>query len=396
MAGEGIRSVSDLTAITSAGSHFIRQVDDTIDIMSQDTIPFLKLIGVNGEAMTSSRYEWMSDELLKETVIMGATSNTSSASLTFATTLEDTPTANVQIGSILYVSSTTGNPSDGLQMLVTAIDSATAVTVTRPYAGTTDFWIGANTPIAGLASGAVRIIGLASVDTNDSARKEMVVPTFAYNVPQIFDSSFKITWLAKNTPQYGVANDESYQLEKTMKEIWVKLEQQAIFGKRYETDPKSFGGFDNFLSTNTTNNAGAALTESQLLDTLQSLWYSVGQDNMAKTILCGGWVKRKINSWFSPMAQMRRSERKGGVVVNEIDTDFGTVDVYIMNRIPANTLYILNPKFIKVHPFKGLNFKQYELPAAGAQDVNMVYGVYTLSLRNEQSMAKIYNISVTS
>jgi hypothetical protein len=117
---------------------------------------------------------------------------------------------------------------------------------------------------------------------------------------------------------------------------------------------------------------------------------------MGKLILCGGWIKRKINSWFAPMAQMKRAETTGGVVIDQIDTDFGTIGVKVLNRIPANTLYIINPEFIKIHPYKGLAFKQYQLASDGASDINMVYGVYTLSCKNQQSMSVIYNLSTSS
>lgn len=381
----GTRSRAAIESAAGNADNFVRYVDEMLEILSWDSVPFLKLIGINGPESPNTKQEWMMDDLLSEKVTLSAAQVVTAAT---QLTIVTPGGASLQIGSVLMFSNPGGTAKEYL--LVTAINSLTSVDVTRGIWGTTPDLIG--TSAEGI------IVGVAMDEGSDTPMKGSTIPTFEYNYHQIFESGFKITQRQKNSKQYGITNDEDYQLEKTTKELMIKLEYASIYGLRGAgTDgPMSMGGMDEFIATNATNLEGAALEENDLMDELQDLWYDVGSDNMGKTILCGGWVKRKIASWYDPKFQMKSGETTGGVKIDRLTTDFGDLDILMLNRIPKSTLYIVNPKFMKVNAFKGSKFGHFVRPANGQYDVHAVYGDYSMKVRNERAMAKIYNISTSA
>ncbi len=375
----GTRTTS---SVAPGGNELPRQVDNLLDIMSPDEVPFLKLIGIDGDESDNPKREWVRDELLAEKSTLASNIDNSTTSVPVAAGTG----ANFQVGNIIQI--------DSEQMWVSAVSTDT-LTVTRGAFGTS---------AASHSSGAdVLIVGISVAEGADTPQKGTTTIQFDFNYHQIFDTSFKISRRMRNTPQYGVENDYAHQLEKAFKELAIKLERQAILGQRAAASgnvPASFGGLDYFLDSASagvrTDLSSAALEESHLLDALQTLWTNVGPANMADTILCGAWAKRKINSWYEPRQQMQRSETVGGIVIQKIETDFGSIGVKLLPRIPANKLYLVKLRYLKVHPYKGGRFAENALAVSGAYEIREVYGDYTMVVKNPVAMGVIKNFSLTS
>jgi hypothetical protein len=152
------------------------------------------------------------------------------------------------------------------------------------------------------------------------------------------------------TQQYGLqGNDLDKQAADTVAEQFVMMEMEFVHGDRLVGSsgiPALQGGiFDFVTSTNgaqVTDLSGAALVRSDIDDILQLLFYSVGGDKMAQTIVCSGWAKRKISSFFSGAERLGPGTgQAAGVVVDRLNTDFGVLDILLHTAVRQDELYIL-------------------------------------------------------
>jgi hypothetical protein len=383
------RSFDNVNALNS--SAIPRFVDEAFEILAFEEVPFLKLIGIDGDESENRKREWMDDSLAAQTFSIisdWAASGGNSGTLVGGTDLTAADAANLQVGTIFKVDSE-------LVWISAASTTAgvTTFTVTRGAYGTT-----AAQHDGSSTAKTAEIKGIALAEGTDTPLKGTTVPSFYYNYHQIFQTRLDMTWRMKNTPQYGIANDWNHQKAKAFKELNILLEIAALQGTQGDgTDgPMAMGGLPSYITTNATALASAAIEEKDLLDLLQNIYTGVGASNMGKTILCGPWIKRKINSWFDPKVQMTRKENTGGFVINQVETDFGTLDIVMINRMPLSDLYVINTEFVKVHPYKGGKWQEFELPSNGDYDKLGIYGDYTLVVKNQKAMGKITGASTTA
>lgn len=378
-------------------SQQIRQVDDLIDIMSPNDVSFLKLVGINGEAGTNPKLEWLEDTLLAESSLIAAGSTCTSSSSGTSLVVTTDEGINFQAGMVLELEDTSAGTSE--HVYVTEVSTDT-LTIVRACGGTSALSTFAN-------GDKVVVVGLANAENNDSPAKGTTEFTNPYNNFQAFDQMYQISFMAANTDVYGVTQgDDERELAKAFEECAIKLENTCFRGKRGENNsptgvPRLMGGFSHYLNNTTSgthygaNLSGAKLTEKDLNDMFQDRFYAVGQSKMATTIICGGWNKRVISDIYAPYARSSRSERRGGVIVDVIDTEWGPIDVVLNLRCPTNRIYYVNLDYVSIHPFNGLSFFDRELPSNGAHIKRQIYGVYTMKVKNTKSMGVIYGTSTS-
>jgi hypothetical protein len=87
-------------------------------------------------------------------------------------------------------------------------------------------------------------------------------------------------------------------------------------------------------------------------DEIQDCWDDGGSPDL---LLCGGWVKRKIADMFAPYVRTERSEKRGGIIIDYIDSPLGiTLEVAVDRHCPADNLYVLDTRyvsFVTLDPF---------------------------------------------
>jgi hypothetical protein len=127
----------------------------------------------------------------------------------------------------------------------------------------------------------------------------------------------------------------------------------------------------------------------------QDRFQTVGQSNMAHTLIVAAWNKRRINDIFAPFVRTDRTERTGGVIVDTLDTDWGPMDVVLSLRCPTSKILNVNLDYIKIHPFNGLAFFDQELAVSGAYTIRQIYGVYSVKVKNPKCMGLIYGTATS-
>ncbi len=393
----------------TASGAAVRDVSPLIQIMSPEEIPLLKLIGIDGEVGTNPKKEWLEDVLLAETTALADTGGTTVVSSATNTALVVTAGEgfNLQVGMLVKVTLAT-DASIFEYMYIRANVSADKWTVIRGV-----LYSNAGTVLTDgtgygsfLTGNVVDVVGLANTDNTDAPAMGTTDLTIQSNFYQSFDQYYQLSDMATNTAIYGVPEgDESREFDKAMKQIMVKLDKTAFQGVRTDqatvngqTVPRLMGGLDFYLNNAMSGTsylayhatlANAQLTEKDLNDMLQDRYYTVGAENMGKTVILGAWNKRRVNDMFAPYARTTRNERVGGVVVDTVETDFGLIDVLSSLRCPKSSVYLVNLDFLSIHPYKGLAFFDQELARNGAYTKRQIFGVYSMVVRNAKAQGCI-------
>lgn len=392
--GSGVTTTSRVTGISGGyptptdWTAQPRYVDDELQNMSPLDVPFLKYCGgISQFTATNPKIEWVEDDLWQARL---TTSSTTAFTDTAQTTLFLSGNTAYQLHTGLVVQ------IDDELMWVTGVTGDAKATVTRDYAG--------STAATHATASSVYLMGISAPENADSNYRGSAIFAFPYNYAQIFDVAYQVSERQNNTEVYGRNGaDLDKMTADTLKQLMVLLEEACFRGLRgagsSATEPASMGGLREFLNStdsNVTDLATAAITEKDINDLLQTMFYAVGPQNMAKTIICGPWVKRKISSFYEPHYRSTVESKRGGVTIEQITTDFGTVDVLMHYHCPPERMYFVNPEYIEIGHYKGGQFADAPLAIAGPYYRRHVYGDYSMKVKNVKSMGLIDNVSITT
>ena len=373
----GVRGNRDSLSDTTVQRRF---VSDQSANISPKTIPFLKHIGIDGNASDNTKREWQEDALYALTATVSTTTPVANNSVT-TLVLSANDAFNFRVGDIIIAESE--------YLRVTAVAADNSLTVSRGYASTT--------AAAHAAGVTVTRIGQSQLENVDTSVAGTSIHSFPFNYHQIWDIGYQISHRAQQQGEYNVDDRLDYEAAKFFTAAQIELERAIFYGKRVlqtSAIPSAFGGLEVYITDNT-DTTSEALTEKKINDLQDLIFQDVGHENMADLIVVQSWQKRKISDIYRPLARMERSERTGGVVVDTIDTDFGSVDVMMVYNCPTDSLYLLNSDFISVHPFKNSAWFTEPLPEDGPYFKEHLYGDYTLQVKADKAHGYMSNLTTS-
>lgn len=154
------------------------------------------------------------------------------------------------------------------------------------------------------------------------------------------------------------------------------------------------------ITTNVIANGTAAdLTEDMVLTLLQNVWTARGiYGAFEPTLMVGAAQKRRLSKIFiTDKGYSERSRTVGGVNVQEIETDFGRINIMLERAMPADQvafvhLGVCEPKFLLI-PGKGFFFVE-PLAKTGAYEKYQLYGEIGLAYGDEGVHGKITGLTV--
>lgn len=141
------------------------------------------------------------------------------------------------------------------------------------------------------------------------------------------------------------------------------------------------------------------VTVTALNGLVKSVYDNGGITNTATaTLICNSTAKIQIsNAYGEAYGKYQETSRTvGGVAVDTILTDFGTLNVMLDRHMPQDTLVVasleqLSPVFLE-HPEKGHFFVE-PLAKTGATEKAQIYGEVGLAYGNEKSHGKLTGIT---
>ncbi|MEX0742282.1 MAG: DUF5309 family protein, partial [Phycisphaeraceae bacterium] len=362
-------------ATYSAGAtlpEIAEDVSDIIGIVSPYETPLLDHLGDSHRVATSTRHEWLEDELLPNVDAIDAAH-------TFSNPITDS-TFDVVNSSRFRVGDQLQGEGSLEVMLVTDVSGDT-LTVVRGY--------GATTADVLYAEQEIRILGNAALEGADRPETRFTTRTRATNHTQIFTSAVEVSGTQLAVNQIGVNDELDYQKQERLRELVRDLENCVINGvapadtqQGSASVRRTMRGITSFLDTNVFRPGQDAfpddvnLTEVQLNQALRRMWEqsSGGVD----TIVVGGVQKRRINSFITSSRQYGSEDSTYRDLVSTYESDFGVCRVVLSRWMPAHAVLLLDSSRIDVMPLAGRHFHYKPLASGGDREVGQVIGEYTL------------------
>jgi hypothetical protein len=371
--------VSGARTTYSSSNDKILDMQNFLDYIRSDDMDtaLLRRWGINGKDgnhASATKTEWTETALRTrgETVTIAAA----------AVTLTVADAYMYQVGELIR--------SEAEIIRVTAIASATTLTVTRGYAGTTDA-----THTAKLAYS----LGTADLEnaTPGAAVSDTVVKLFNY--VQTFSVPVEIS---KDQIMSMTVDGNTFdaQLERRFVEANRQLARSVIYGVPYagtSSLPRTMGGLLSFITTNVTN-VGGALTIAAI-DAL--ILQIVNAGATPTTIAVSPYQKQKLDALDANKQFLGKRERTGGNLITQtwqsgiLDTP---LDVVVDRTLLTDQLIITDDSYIEPMPFAGNGesgaWGTYEATAPGQDGKkSVIRGKYTLKVHNQKAHGYLYGLT---
>lgn len=232
------------------------------------------------------------------------------------------------------------------------------------------------------------------------------------NVVQIFQYGVSVSYtkLAANGQLAAISASANPVTNELDHQIQLKLKQAArdinytfingAYAKPSDntTARKTRGLLAAITTQVVTNGSPAALTKAMIDTLLDGIYQSRGiHAELEPTILVNSAQKRALNKIYVTDANYQEQTRDvGGVSLQQIETDFGRINIMMDRAIPTAQLVfshigMLKPKFLMI-PTKGFLFVE-ELSKSGASEQYQLYGEVGLEYGDEAMHGKITNLS---
>lgn len=293
-------------------------------------------------------------------------------------------------GVRLVVGHVLKNLRTGTQMRVLTV-STDQITVTRPYAGTTD----ANT----VASEELEIIGFADTEGNTAQSGQSSEPAFKQNAVQTFRQAIDATGRDMQSDNYGP--DEWERMKKDASDaIDMQMEKAFMFGNGISTsDPTATAGLEYWITTNLFNQAAAAMSEQSWNDYCMA-FSRRNQGGGKKICLAGENMRRAVDSYGRDVIRYDPRDTVLGISAYSYQNSFIKLDMIshgllsplgtgntVTNGSWAGYAFLLNLDKIGLAEFKnrGKMYRDHiETPGTDGQKAEYLadVGLYLVSEKN--------------
>ena len=380
-------------------SGFPAEMDSTVKVrwvapllmnMSERSADLLKYCGgVEQFKFTNTTIEWVEDDVWNRRL--------SHSGLAAGTTTQYTVTGAYRypVGTILF------HPSDGEYVRVIGHVSTTVLLIARDITS-------AVVETSWASTDEVLVAGFAMDENDDYVFRPTSIFSLPFNRPQVHQTGVQASFRRMETALYGLrGSDLDTQAANLVAEQFVAMEQALVHGQRFDGTsaiPAMMGGLKFYITSangaQVTNLSAASLTRQDIDDILQSLFYAVGMDKMAKTIVISAWGKRKIDSFFSGSERMGpQPSGSGGVVVDKLNTAFGVIDIMLHTAVAKNEMFFLKKEQVQLGHHGELGKPQLRLlppSTVGPRNQKVFYADISSIVAGVQAMGRLYGFSTSS
>jgi hypothetical protein len=357
----------------------VRQLDAGISLILNDEPTLLGLIGLNGEALYQTKFEWMSDRLNSN---LAATSASALAADTVLSVAEGDGD-KFRVNAIVVA---------GEEYLKVTAISGDSVTVVRGFDGTT---------AADLASGAeLRIVSRPQLEGAGVGQDEGHDRYVDYNLTQIIERYAAVSNTQQSVRTHNVSDELNYQVQLRLKEISREFNDWLIYGRRIDGTPRMTGGLLNFAKLKgaaTQNNSGAEISAKVINDLMEQVYQRGGSVNTILTNTAGARQLSKI------AGDAIRTERTDTTTGHRISTFVGDITggheatVVVDPNFPKNKIALFDRNILSLHPLQGRSVYDTDASVAGADFVaRQIRGEYGIKVKNaNEKIAILENISTS-
>jgi len=353
-----------------------------VDAILLDDHSLLGILGVTTDnPAEQTKHEWDEDELNPVTAAASATGALTTSSATLILAASDA--SRVTAGTLLKDSL-----SGKFEVLQVTARSGVSATVTRGY--------GATSAESHADSASYEIIAHPRPEGMEGPKDESVARTRPYNYTQIFSKGVRITGTAEAIKHNGISSEQSYQIDKRMRELMRELDRTLIMGVRSSTRHSdtvygTMGGLIDFIkhaTSGNTNSTAETLTPSVLNAMIKQVWDDGGDPSH---IVVGGLQKQKISSFDKEYRRSTMDTRRAGFTVENFVSDLGIDLPVVVDRwVPNDVCMVIDASRVSVKPLQTRNFFLEKLAKTGDYEPWQIVGEFTAEVKNAAKAHSIH------
>ena len=372
----------------------IRWVDNLLINMSERSTDLLQYLGGPTQfVFTNPKVEWVEDDQWGRRPTHGGLAASGTTSITVTAQSHRYP-----IGTLLK------NTVTKEIVRVTGHTDANTLTLTRDANG-------ASLAAAWASTDEVIVAGYAMSEDQDWTFRPSAILGLPYNFAQVMHFGVQATFRRQATALYGLTGtDLDYQSANTVAEAFVGMEESLVLAPtRYEgsgtTKPAQMGGLPYYITSangaveSDLGSLTVQITRKDIDDALQSAWYSVGPEKMARTLVVSAWAQRRVDGFFAQAERMAPGTTSAGSSIQSFMTAFGRVDVLMHTAVAKSEAWLLNKENVKMGHYAGLgrpHLLQLASPSAtGPRIQRAFYADLSAMVKGVQGMAHIYDFAIS-
>jgi len=230
----------------------------------------------------------------------------------------------------------------------------------------------------------------AQVEGADAVSAVLTPTTRVGNYTQISDKVIQVSTTDDKVDKAGRSTETAYQLAKASAELKRDMESILLSDQAQDAGstgtPRKLGGLASWITTNTVNTAGGALTEDMLKEAVLKAYNSGGEPD----VLLVSPANKQVVSTFAGIAEQRYQAPKSSAttIIGAADvylSDFGSVSVVPDRFLSDDYSFVLDPSMANVAYLRP--FKQTKLAKTGDSEKHLLNVEYTLVVKNEAAHA---------
>lgn len=358
----------------------VRQLEAGISLIIDDAPTLLGLVGLNGEALTQTKFEWMGDNL-----------NSNQANVLNAAAVGDTAItlvagdgAKFRVNAILVAGEE--------YMRVTAVNGD-VITVARGFDGTTAVALAAGAELRIVSRPQVQGAGVGTDEGHDRFTD--------FNFTQIFERYASVSKTQMAVKTHNVGNELNYQVELRLKELAREMNDALIYGRRIQGQPglpATSGGLLYFAEQNGSfkkNLANAEIDAKSVNDAFEEIYKRGGSAN---TIILGTAAARQFTKMAGPTLTTERQDTQTGHRIASFVSDIvgGSQGMLVVDpNFPKNKVGIFDSSILSYGALRGLYDEDASIKGADFV-ARQVRGEYGITVKNaKEKVAILENVSTT-
>jgi len=218
-----------------------------------------------------------------------------------------------------------------------------------------------------------------------------------YNYFQAFQKGARITKQANVIPNYE--NRDGNHIARMMvargKRIRRELQAAVISGGRQLGNPNlrtpsMMGGMTSYVTAGQTVNLnGLRLSPYDIENEGAKLWDTTGEGG-EKKLLMSMHTARLLDGLLNRYRVATMRDTEVDLRFQRFVTRFGTFEIAGTRDIPEGIILGVNFSNLKVHPFRGMAWQEFEHPVNGAYMQRSIFGEYTLVVQHPETMFMLY------
>ncbi|QIC06112.1 DUF5309 domain-containing protein [Brevibacillus sp. 7WMA2] len=360
----------------------VRELSAGIDLIINDSPTLLGLVGLNGEPLTQTKFEWMSDNLNSNRANVKADVTATDTQLV----VNDSDGEKFRINAIVVAGEE--------YMKVTAV-AGDEVTVIRGFDGTTAGALKAGAELRIVARPQLQGAGVGQDEGHDRYVDD--------NYTQIYEryASVSNTQMAVRT--HNVTDELNYQVELRLQEMSREMNDTLIYGRKImgnKGTPSMSGGLLYYADKKGAakkNLSGKEIDAKVINDLMEEVYLRGGNVN---TILTNTAGARQISKLASNTIRTERQDTTTGHRISTFVSDIvggGEATIIVDPNFPKNKVALFDRTILSMHPLQGRALYDVDAGVPGADFVaRQIRGEYGVKVKNaKEKIAILENISTS-